>query len=174
MRSLSLQRGESITRRFQDSTADTIWITTAVNVPARGFLTPPPFIGVGARWGSSEKAPVVDLSLSFDEGHLIADVTRDEAFVRRLFCNLNRDVLGPPDDGKIIIPSDSNEEEGVHKEKAVDAEPMSSSAIRSPASTASTDTDDAPTGVKNDNSDDCTPDQKPNDNSDSGDDTRLP
>jgi hypothetical protein len=34
---------------------------------------------------------------------------RDEQFARRLFGNLNRDVLGPPDDDKIIIISDSDE-----------------------------------------------------------------
>jgi hypothetical protein len=114
---------------------------------------------VGAR-GSSGKAPVVDLSLSSDEGDLIADVSWDEAFAKMIFGDLNRDVFGPPDNGKIIILSDSDEEEKVHEEKATNAEAMPSSIVRSPASTASVDTDDAPTGVKNDNSDDCTPDQE--------------
>jgi hypothetical protein len=61
--------------------------------------------------GSSGKVPVVDLSSSSDEGDLITDVSRDEEFVRRLFGDLNYDVLGPPGDGKIIILSDSDEEE---------------------------------------------------------------
>jgi hypothetical protein len=86
--------------------------------------------------GSSEKASVVDLSSSSDEGDLIADVSRDEEFARKLFGNLNRDVLGPPGDSKIIILSDSDEEEEVRKEKTVDAEAAPSSAVRSPASTA--------------------------------------
>jgi hypothetical protein len=89
--------------------------------------------------GSSRKAPVVDVSSSFDEGDLIADVSRYEEFTRRLFGNLNRDVLGPPGDGKITILSDSDEEEEeeVREEKAVDAEATPSSVVRSPASTAS-------------------------------------
>jgi hypothetical protein len=80
---------------------------------------------------------VVDLSSSFDEGGLIADVSWYEEFTRRLFGNLNRDVLGPPGDGKITILSDSDEEEEVREEKAVDAEATPSSVVRSPASTAS-------------------------------------
>jgi hypothetical protein len=63
---------------------------------------------------------VVDLSLFSDERDLIADVSWDEVFVRRLFGDLNRDVLGPPDDGKIIILSDSDKEEEVREEKVAD------------------------------------------------------
>jgi hypothetical protein len=74
---------------------------------------PPPLTGVGTR-GSSRKAPVVDLSSSSDDGDLITDVSRDEEFTRRLFGDLNRDVLGSPGDVKIIILSDSDEEEEVH------------------------------------------------------------
>jgi hypothetical protein len=54
---------------------------------------------------------VVDLSSSFDEEGLIADVSRDEEFTGRLFGDLNRDILGSSGDGKIIILSDSDEEE---------------------------------------------------------------
>jgi hypothetical protein len=36
-----------------------------------------------------------------------------EEFVRRLFRDLNRGVLGPSGDGKVIILSDSDEEEEV-------------------------------------------------------------
>jgi hypothetical protein len=35
----------------------------------------------------------------------------DEEFARRLFGDINRNVLGLPNDGKVIILSDSNEEE---------------------------------------------------------------
>jgi hypothetical protein len=127
---------KSIVRRCQDSTADVIWITIFADVPTGGFLTPPPLTSVGAR-GSSENALVVDLSSSSDEGDLIVDVSRDKEFVRRLFCDLNRDVPGPLGDGKIIILSDSNEEEEVCEENAADVEAAPSSTIRSPASTAS-------------------------------------
>jgi hypothetical protein len=152
-RSLSLQRGESI--------------------PAKGFITPPTFTGVGAR-GSSGKAPVVNLSSSSDEGDLTIDVSRDEAFARRPFGDLNRDVLGPPNNSKTIILSDSDEEEEVREEKAANAEAVPSSAARSLASTTSADAYDAPMEVENDNSDGRTPDQEANGSNVSGDDAGLP
>jgi hypothetical protein len=89
--------------------------------------------------GSSGKTPVVNLSSSFDEGDLIVDISRDEEFAKSLFGDLNRDILGPLDTGKIIILNDSNEKEDVHEEKAADVKAMPSSAVRSPAPTASTD-----------------------------------
>jgi hypothetical protein len=124
--------------------------------------------------GSSERAPVVDLSSSSDEGGLIADVLWDEAFVGRLFGDLNHDVLGPPSDGRIIILSNSDEEEELHEEKSIDAKTVPSSIVKSPASTASTDVDDAPPKVKNDNSDDRTPDQEADGSNNSRDGARLP
>jgi hypothetical protein len=61
----------------------------------------------------------------------------DEEFVRRLFDDLNYDVLGPPGDSKIIILSDSDEEEEEMREaKTVGIEAAPSSAARSPTSTA--------------------------------------
>jgi hypothetical protein len=98
----------------------------------------PPLTSVGAR-GSSGKAPVVDLSSSSDEEDLITNVSRDEEFARRLFDDLNHDVLGPPGDGKIIIFSESDKEEEVHEEKAINAELVPSSAARCPNPTASAD-----------------------------------
>jgi hypothetical protein len=125
--------------------------------------------------GPSEKAPVVDLSSSYHEEGLIADVSRDEEFVRRLFDDFNRDVLEPPGDGKIIVLSISNEEEEeVHEEKTTGTEDVTTSTAVNPASTASADADNAPMGVKNDNSDDHTSDQEVEGNSASGDDTGLP
>jgi hypothetical protein len=97
--------------------------------------------------GSSRKVPVLDLSSSSDEGDLITDVSWDEEFARRFFGELNRDFLGPSDDGKIIILSDSDEEEEVHEEKAADGEATPSSTVRSLAPTASADdTDNANKG----------------------------
>jgi hypothetical protein len=102
---------------------------------------------------------VVDLSSSSDEEGLIANVSRDEEFIRKFFGDINRDVLGPPDDNKIIMLSDSDEEEDeVHEEKTTGTEDVATSATVNPASTVTTDADDAPTGVENDNSDDRTPD----------------
>jgi hypothetical protein len=40
---------------------------------------------------------------------LVVDTSRDEEFTRKLFDELNRDILGPPNDGKIIIIDDSDD-----------------------------------------------------------------
>jgi hypothetical protein len=103
---------------------------------------------------------VVDLSSSLDEEGHIPDTSCDEEFTRRLFSDLNRDVLLPPDNDKVIILIDSNgEEEEAGKEDAAGAKATPSSAVGILASTASTvDADEAPKGVQNDNSGDRTPD----------------
>jgi hypothetical protein len=80
---------------------------------------------------------VVDLSSSSDEEGLIPDTSRDEEFTRRLFGSLNHGVLGTPDDGKVIILSDFDEEEEVHEKDVTDAEAMPSSAVKSPTLTPS-------------------------------------
>jgi hypothetical protein len=117
--------------------------------------------------GSSMKVPVMDLSSSSDEENLIADVSRDEDFARRLFGDLNRDILGSSSDGKIIILSDSNKEEDVRGEKAIDAEATPPSTARSPAPTASAHDDD---GTYKSN----TPDRVTCDCSRDGDEAGLP
>jgi hypothetical protein len=48
---------------------------------------------------------VIDLSSSSDEEDLITTTSHDFEFTQRLFGELNRTVLGPPGDGKIIILS---------------------------------------------------------------------
>jgi hypothetical protein len=103
--------------------------------------------------GSFRKALVVNLSSSFDEEDLIANILRDEEFARRLFGNLNRDVLGPPGDGKIIILND--------------IEVAPSSVVRSPASTAFVD--DANSTYKSN-----TPDQATGGCSSDGDEAGSP
>jgi hypothetical protein len=82
---------------------------------------------------------MVDLSSSLDEEGLIPNTSRDKKLVRRLFGDLNHRVLGPPSDGKVIILSNSDDEEEVHEEHATDAEAAPSSTVKSLASTASTD-----------------------------------
>jgi hypothetical protein len=89
--------------------------------------------------GPSEKVLVVDLSSSSDELGLIPDALRDEEFARRLFVDLNCDVLGPPRDIKVIVLSDSDEEEEVREEDAADAEVAPSSVVKSSTLTASAD-----------------------------------
>jgi hypothetical protein len=94
-------------------------------------------------------APVMDLSSSSNEEGLIADVSQDEEFARRLLGNLNCDALGPPGDGNIIILSDfDEEEEKVREEKTAGTEDVATSTAVNPGSTASADANDAPTGVK--------------------------
>jgi hypothetical protein len=81
---------------------------------------------------------VIDLSLSSGEENFIADTSRDVEFTRKLFGDLNRDILGPPGDGKVIILDDSDEEKEAPDQKTVGTELMA--------------TYDAPEGAKNDNS----------------------
>jgi hypothetical protein len=121
----------------------------------------------------SGKAPVIDLSSSSYEEDLMAATSRDFEFIQRLFGELNRAVLGPPDDGKIIVLSDSDEEE-VREEKTIDTEGATVSAAVNPASTASADADDAPVGAKNNNSDDQGPNQEAGGDNGSGDDVGEP
>jgi hypothetical protein len=103
--------------------------------------------------GPSRKAPVIDLSSSLNEEDLIAATSRDFEFVQRLFGELNCVVLRPPDDGKIIILSNSDEEE-VCEEKTTGIEDVTASVVVNPASIAFADANDAPAGAKNNNSDD--------------------
>jgi hypothetical protein len=43
--------------------------------------------------GSSRKDPMIDLSLSSDEENFIADTSHDVEFTKKLFGDLNRDIL---------------------------------------------------------------------------------
>jgi hypothetical protein len=54
---------------------------------------------------------VIDLSSSSDEEDHIVATSHDFEFTQGLFGELNHVVLGSPDNGKIIILSDSDEEE---------------------------------------------------------------
>jgi hypothetical protein len=98
---------------------------------------------------------VIDLSSSSDEEDLIAATSHDFEFAQRFFGKLNHVVLRPPDDGKIIVLNDSNEEE-VREENTRTEDAVSFAAVN-PTSTTTADTDDAPAGAKNDNSDDQGP-----------------
>jgi hypothetical protein len=115
---------------------------------------------------------VIDLSSSSDEEDLITITSCDFEFAQKLFGELNRAILGPPGDGKIIVLSDSDKE--VREEKTSDTKTMVASTAVNPASIASASIDDAPVGVKNDNSDDQGPDQEADGDNDSGDDADEP
>jgi hypothetical protein len=62
----------------------------------------------------------------------------------------------------------------VREEKTTSTKDVAASAIVNPTSTASADTDDAPVGAKNDNSDDQAPDQEAGGDNGSGGDTGEP
>jgi hypothetical protein len=89
---------------------------------------------------------------------LVVDTSRDEEFPRNLFSDLNRDILGPPGDGKIIIIDDSDDNDEAQEEGMASAEPTTV-----PASAA-----DAPAGTRVDNSDDQGFDQEADGGDNSG------
>jgi hypothetical protein len=104
--------------------------------------------------GPFEPVPMVDLTSSSGEEDFFADTSRDEELARKLFGDLNRDILRPPDDGKIIILSDSDDEDEVHEDVAVNVEAAPPFAVNSPVTPASTaDADETPDGVQDNNSD---------------------
>jgi hypothetical protein len=89
-----------------------------------------------------------DLSLSSDEENFIVDTSHDTEFTRKLFGDLNRDILGLPGDGKVIILDESNEKNEASDEKTAGTKLAATSAAVNPASTASAVANDAPVGVK--------------------------
>jgi hypothetical protein len=104
--------------------------------------------------GPSELVPIVDLASSSGEEDSVADTSRDEELARKLFGDLNRDILGPPGDGKIIVFNDSDDEDETHEDAAVNAEATPPSAANSTDSpTSAPDADETPDGVPDDNAD---------------------
>jgi hypothetical protein len=104
---------------------------------------------------------MIDLSLSLNEENFITDTSRDAEFTRKLFCDLNHDIIGQPGDGMVIILDDSDEEKEAPDEKTAGTKLTATSAAVNPAPTAPTAVDDAPEGAKNDTSDHQGPDQEP-------------
>jgi hypothetical protein len=91
----------------------------------------------------------VDLASSSGEEDFFADTSRDEELARKLFGDLNRDILGPPGDGKIIVLSDSDDEDEAHEDAAVNAEAAPPSAVNSADTpTSAPDADETPDGCK--------------------------
>jgi hypothetical protein len=79
---------------------------------------------------------MVYLSSSSDEEGFIPDTSRVEEFARRLFDDLNYDMLGLPGDGMVIVLSDSDELL-VCEETAADANVVPSVVVKSLAPTTS-------------------------------------
>jgi hypothetical protein len=104
----------------------------------------------------------VDLTLSSGEEDSVADTSRDEELARKLFGDLNRDILRSPGDGKIIVLSDSDDEDETHEDATINAEAAPPSAANfADSPTSAPDADDTPDGV-------------PDDNADGGDEAGLP
>jgi hypothetical protein len=83
---------------------------------------------------------------------LVVDTSHDEEFTGKLFGDLNRDILGPPGDGKIIIIDDSDSDDEAQVEGTTGIEPTIV-----PASATN-----APAGARVDSSDDQGSDQEAN------------
>jgi hypothetical protein len=81
--------------------------------------------------GPSERITVVGLSSK--EEDVIPDITRGDEFTKKLFGDLNREILGPLGNGKVIILSDSVEEEEVCEEATATPAAVASSVVKSPA-----------------------------------------
>jgi hypothetical protein len=75
---------------------------------------------------------------------LVVDTSRDEEFTKKLFGDLNRDILGPPDDGKIIIIDDSDNDDEAQEEGTTDIDPTTvlASAADAPAGSSVANSDD--------------------------------
>jgi hypothetical protein len=96
---------------------------------------------------------------------LVVDTSRDEEFAKKLFGDLNCDILGPPGDDKIIIIDDSDDDDDEAQEEGMTSiDPMAV-----PASAA-----DAPTGTSVTNSDDQGSEQEVNGGSDRERSTGVP
>jgi hypothetical protein len=85
---------------------------------------------------ASEKTPMIDLSSSSDEEKFIDDTFHDAELAKKLFGDLNHDILMPPGDGKIIVLDDSDDKTEKHEEKTADIEPTTAPASTDPASSA--------------------------------------
>jgi hypothetical protein len=117
---------------------------------------------------------MIDLSSSSDEENFIVDTSRDVELTEKLFGDLNRDILRPPGDGKIIVLDDSDDETEAREENTASIEPTIAPTSTDPALSAPTSADDAPAVAKIGNSDDQGPDQEADGSNDSGRSTGEP
>jgi hypothetical protein len=120
----------------------------------------------------SKRFPVVNLSLG--EEDVVPYASRDEDVTHKLFGDLNCVFLGSPNDGNVIVISDSEEEE-VHEDDRVDADVAPFSLrISSAPSTSNVVDDDAPDEVQDDSCDNGASDWVQNDSSDGEDRANTP
>jgi hypothetical protein len=102
---------------------------------------------------------VVDLFSSSDEEDPIPATSPNFEFTQCLYGELNRTLLGPPSDGKIIIISDSDEEEEAGEEIAANAKATPSAAAMKHSTLAASlvDADENPRATPDDSNDDVAP-----------------
>jgi hypothetical protein len=86
-------------------------------------------------------------SSMLDPSLFIADTSRDEKIARKLFGDLNCDILGSPGDGKIIILDDFYD----------DSKAQEGTTTKIESTTAPASIDDAPAKARIDNSEDQAP-----------------
>jgi hypothetical protein len=104
--------------------------------------------------GPSGNILVIELSSSSNEENFFAATARDTEFARRLFGDLNRDLLRPPGDDKVIVLSDFDKEEEA-REETTDAEVAPYAVVKSSTPASSTaNVDEDPGKMQDDNSDD--------------------
>jgi hypothetical protein len=63
-----------------------------------------------------EQGSASGTTLVSDPSSLVVDTSHDEEFTRKLFDDLNRDILRLPGDGKIIIIDDSDDDDEAQEE----------------------------------------------------------
>jgi hypothetical protein len=119
---------------------------------------------------------VVDLSSSSDEEDSIPNTSHDFEFTQRLYGKLNCALPGPPDEGKVIIISDSNEEKVAHEENTAKAEATRSAAAGKSLTLAASpaDADEDPMATPNDSNDGLAPGQDTGKSSGGGDEASMP
>jgi hypothetical protein len=143
--------GKSFARRRRNSTTGIIWISA--NTGSLSIVSSRHLCSLVFELGNtSGKIPMLN------PPSFIVDTSRDEELARKLFGNQNRDILGPPGDGKIIVLDDSNDNGEAQEEKTADIESMA----------APTSVDDAPAEARISNSDDQGPVQEVNGGNNSG------
>jgi hypothetical protein len=97
---------------------------------------------------------MIDLSSFSDKENFIVDTSRDVELTKKHFGDLNRNILGPHGNSKIIVLDNSDDETEALEEKTTGIDPMIATASVDPASSAPTSADDVPAAAKIGNSDD--------------------
>jgi hypothetical protein len=103
-----------------------------------------------------EQGSASGATLVSDPYSLVVDTSHNEEFTKKLFSNLNRNILGPPGDGKIIIIDDSDDEEEAQEEGTAGINPtiVPASATDAHAGAMVTNSDDQMSEQEADGGDD--------------------